>query len=500
MDASALDRIKRSPTYGNLLSAMDTVFGSGGWSIAELWPDEVAEAEDFSMRVDIGQIRGAAYLSVGDTHMTGRYAAGPYGHVGISVPDPDVPTYYPDGIHTGNLLDYCGSAEERKKFGPSGEDLPGIIAYLELLKRYLDERPPADAELLERIKQSATYKLLTSKMDLAFGSDWSVNELWPSGVADDFRMKVDIDGIQGAAYLSVRNTDTIDRRPTSPYGLVGVSVPDPGAPYVFPDGEHADSVLEYCGTSEERGKYRQGALGDETFLFLRILQQYLLNHESAGQHAQIQERTEEKPQQRTANGVTRAVSASSPMYRQCPQCGAEIGLRERCPSCGYSAPVRAVTHPHSTRCPATVWCVALILTMWGIFQVWAAWEISSQIMEYNRHTQELAELSTRYLKTVAVVVGAGGLALAILLVCRVRVARVITLALCGANILLTIVNAFIVTNNAGPRLLFALLMNGLYLVIFVRCLYGDQAREFFYKPPATQQVRPAPQTELRTQS
>jgi len=204
MNAAVLDRIRRSPTYGNLLSAMDTVFGSDGWSVAELWPDDTAE--DFLMRVDIGQIRGAAYLSVCETYMTGMYAAGPYGHVGIMVPDPDVPTYRPDGIHAGGLHDYCGSPEERKHYFLSGEDLPGIIAYLELLKRYLNERPPANAELLERIKQSATYKLLIAKMNLAFGSNWSVNELWPSGVADDFRMKVDIDGIRGAAYLSVRNT------------------------------------------------------------------------------------------------------------------------------------------------------------------------------------------------------------------------------------------------------------------------------------------------------
>jgi len=279
MNMEALDRIKRSPTYGNLSSAMDTVFSLGGWSISGLWPGDMAE--DFRMKVDIGQIQGAAYLSAIETHTTGMNAWGPYGYVGINVPDPDGFFRFPDGRHGDALDEYYATPEERYKYryGSSGEDLLKIVEYLNLLQRYLAWQPPTDPEILNHIRQSGTFINLTSAMNMAFGrAGWSVAELWPRGVAENFRVKVNIGQIQGAAYISVGGTQATDIRPARKYGDVGVSVPDPTASYVFPDGKHGDSLLRYDKALEKQKQYTFGADGEDLsdiMVYLRALQGYL---------------------------------------------------------------------------------------------------------------------------------------------------------------------------------------------------------------------------------
>jgi len=273
------------------------------------------------------------------------------------------------------------------------------------------------------------------------------------------------------------HTDTTYMRPSCPYGFVGISVPDPAAPYVFPDGKHADSVLEYCGTPKEREKFRQGALGEEAFLFLRILQQYLFNHLPPGQYS------------RTANADTRTTSPSPPMYRQCPRCGIEIGLRDRCPGCGYTAPVTAVTHPRDTGCPVTVWFVLFILGMWGIFQVGVVQDITSSMpIDDGGGNYHFVDLNVVLIKTVYTIICACGLILAILLVCRIRVARNLTFVLFGLNIIALIWYPLPFTLNYGSNFIVSLCLNCLLAFVCGKFLYGDQAREFFYKPPPTQRI------------
>jgi len=136
-DDQVMDRIQSSPTYGNVLKAMDQVFGASNWSIDEVWPGDLAN--DFIMRVSINAIKGAAYIIVGRTHMSGRDSWGPYGFMSIGVPDHTAYSILPDKQHASSLNEIYGTSEEKEqfRFGASGKDINDMMNFLILLRRYL---------------------------------------------------------------------------------------------------------------------------------------------------------------------------------------------------------------------------------------------------------------------------------------------------------------------------------------------------------------------------
>lgn len=132
------EQIYQSPGYLNVVEAMDHVFGNSNWSASQIWPG--GNANDYQMAVDVDGKSRSAYISVGDTHLTGMYAFGPGGRVAISVPNPEGIFVYPDRVRGDAITQFYGTEEEKWDFrwGASGLNIPQIERYLQILKRYLD--------------------------------------------------------------------------------------------------------------------------------------------------------------------------------------------------------------------------------------------------------------------------------------------------------------------------------------------------------------------------
>ena len=146
--SGTVEQVRVSLAFRNTCEAMDTVFGSDGWRVNTIWPDQ--NPDDYIMSVDIGGVTAAAYLAAGQTY-TVHDGWGPGGFVSVSVPipgDPDhwVPGgprfFFPDKV-TGDTVDHvAGTPEEQEDFrwGASGKSVDRIVKYLRILKRYLDQR------------------------------------------------------------------------------------------------------------------------------------------------------------------------------------------------------------------------------------------------------------------------------------------------------------------------------------------------------------------------
>ncbi|MDR2973252.1 MAG: hypothetical protein LBV00_00865 [Propionibacteriaceae bacterium] len=140
-DKSILDGIRASVGYGNVATAMDCVFGSDGWHADAVYLGDAGN--DFTVSVTVTGARDSptAYVSVGNTLLPGDIAPQP-GQVGICVPTSyEHYPFAPDGGWTAAIEEVVGTADERKHFdwSPSGDDLEDTIAYVLLLRRYLDQ-------------------------------------------------------------------------------------------------------------------------------------------------------------------------------------------------------------------------------------------------------------------------------------------------------------------------------------------------------------------------
>ena len=146
--SGTVEKVRASWAFINTCRAMDIVFGSDGWCVNTIWPDE--STDDYIMSVDIGGVTAAAYLEAGRTYI-GHDGLGPGGLVGVDVPVPGDPYhwvpggprfFFPDKV-TGDTVDHvAGTPEEQERFhwGADGVKVEEIVEYLRILKHYLDQQ------------------------------------------------------------------------------------------------------------------------------------------------------------------------------------------------------------------------------------------------------------------------------------------------------------------------------------------------------------------------
>ncbi|MDR1265676.1 MAG: hypothetical protein LBK42_09015 [Propionibacteriaceae bacterium] len=147
--ADAIEGIRGSLAYKNLLEALDRVFG-GRWSERWIRPDGIPH--DFQMIIDIDGEEGAAYIGVGRTYMSGMWSAGPGGFISVSVPVSYIPeseSAGPDGRYRDWVRDMVGTDEEKREYrwGALGKDVDDIVGLLRILERYLVQRDGRESQL-----------------------------------------------------------------------------------------------------------------------------------------------------------------------------------------------------------------------------------------------------------------------------------------------------------------------------------------------------------------
>ena len=155
--SGTVERVRVSLAFINTCQAMDIVFGSDGWRVNTIWPDQ--NPDDYLMSVDIGGVTAAAYLEAARTY-TFRDGWGPGGLVSVGVPVPGDPYhwvpggprfFFPDKVTGDTVVHVVGTPEEQEEFrwGADGVKVDDIVEYLRILKRYLDqqdESQPTESE------------------------------------------------------------------------------------------------------------------------------------------------------------------------------------------------------------------------------------------------------------------------------------------------------------------------------------------------------------------
>jgi len=86
---------------------------------------------------------------------------------------------------------------------------------------------------IDDIRGSLAFRNVCEAMDRVFGSDWSVNTIWPDTPGNDFTAAFDVGGRSCAAYVSAVQTHCEGMYAFGPGGLVGVSVPSPGSNFRY---------------------------------------------------------------------------------------------------------------------------------------------------------------------------------------------------------------------------------------------------------------------------
>ncbi|MDR1265162.1 MAG: hypothetical protein LBK42_06255 [Propionibacteriaceae bacterium] len=144
--ADAIDGIRGSIAYSNLVEALNRVF-TRRWTERRLYPD--GSSHDFDMLIDIDGEPGAAYVGADRTHMSGMWSAGPGGRISVGVPVSYVPksgSFGPDGRYRDWVEDMVGTQQERDRYewGAPGKDVDKIVGLLRILERYLAQRDGPD--------------------------------------------------------------------------------------------------------------------------------------------------------------------------------------------------------------------------------------------------------------------------------------------------------------------------------------------------------------------
>ncbi|MDR2973254.1 MAG: hypothetical protein LBV00_00875 [Propionibacteriaceae bacterium] len=141
-----VENIQGSVAFRSAYAGLTQTFGPSSWQIKQIYPWHAGN--DFVMSVILrrpAHTSSVVYINGVNTLFPGMPTPGP-GAVSICVPTPwSHISQAPDGAWVTAVERIVGTEQERRDLhlGASAERNDDVLAYVAILKRYLDQRPGA---------------------------------------------------------------------------------------------------------------------------------------------------------------------------------------------------------------------------------------------------------------------------------------------------------------------------------------------------------------------